>query len=357
MNPFVGAVGETLFSYRTGNPNNDGDSRPGGFDVYQRSMKLEVGGSVDRFAKAYIVINGSADSSTSNAIVDVQEAVIQTTSLPWDLTLTGGRFFAEFGKLANIYDYELPFVPRPLVLERYIGGKSQTDGVQFGWRLPTEQYINITAGLGDKFGNPPNDPGLFRNSDGLNFFGHLAAYFDLTPNWHMETGLSGLVNPRTKDRGGAWSQPDGSTLTEKKRRLAGVDFSLCYTPFKDDRTPTLTWGNEVLYSDNRYDDKPVRGSDFYESVRAVGLYSYLAYRINQKWTAGFLLDFCENEQNNKDRTSAYSPYLTYDISPSNKLRLEYTHTAHDYVPYKDEDAIYLQWVWTLGSHSQGSKPR
>ena len=359
FNPNIKAVGETLLGYRTGSSTDTkANKRPAGFDIYQRSMELDVAASIDQFARGYVIINGSADSSTSDAEVDVKEAAIQTTSLPWDLTLTAGRFFGEFGKLAQIYDHALPFVPRPLVLERFIGGESQTDGAQISWRLPIKQYVKLTAGLGDKFGNPPNNPGTFRDADGLNYFGHLSTYFDLPQDWHMEIGISGLINPRTKDRGGALTQPDGNTLTEKERRLAGADFSLCYTPLKNDLSHSLTWGNEVLYSNNRYDDKPIIGNDFYESVRSVGLYSYLAYRIDPHWTIGFLLDFCESDQNNQDRTAAFSPYLTYAFSPWNQLRLEYGHTVHSSAsPDKDGDAIFLQWVWSLGSHSGGWKPR
>jgi hypothetical protein len=71
-----------------------------------------------------------------------------------------------------------------------------------------------------------------------------------------------------------------------------------------------------------------------------------------------LYDFYQNEQNNHDRASAYSAYVTYALSHWNQLRLQYTHTTHNSVsPLKDDDAIYLQWTWIIGSHSHGWQQR
>ena len=72
---------------------------------------------------------------------------MQTTSLPWNLELKGGRFFGEFGRLSYIHDHELPFVNRPLVLDQYIGGESQTDGLQVNW-LPPVASLSQPDGRG-----------------------------------------------------------------------------------------------------------------------------------------------------------------------------------------------------------------
>ena len=61
-------------------------------------MELNIAASVDPFAKGYAVINASADSQTGEANVEVEEAALQTTSLPWNLELKAGRFFGEFGQ-------------------------------------------------------------------------------------------------------------------------------------------------------------------------------------------------------------------------------------------------------------------
>ena len=377
FNPSIGLVGETVLSYRSqGSDVREGD-RPRGFDAFQRSIELNVAASVDPFAKAYAVINASADSGTGEATLGIEEGALQTTSLPWNLELKAGRFFGEFGKLSYIHDHELPFVNRPLVLDQYVGGESRTDGAQLNWLLPVQHYVSLTTGFGVGFGgdSPLNNPGAYRRLSGLNYFGRLSTYFDLAPDLQLETGFSGLINPSTQDRGGVLVQPNGSTLTEKERRVAGFDVKLSYVPLRNNQFHRLDWGTEVLYSDSRYLMNPSGSldpanpthtpgwpapspNDHLGDVGSLGLYSYLTYKWHRQWSAGFLFDCVQNVQNNRDEALAYSPYITWAISHWNQLRLQYTHTDHNAVSgLHSDDAIYLQWAWIIGSHAHGWQQR
>jgi len=369
FNPSIGLVGETVFSYRTKGSDRTGSDRPGGFDVFQRSIELDVAASVDPFANGYAVINATADSATGEATLGVEEAALQTTSLPWNLEVKVGRFFGEFGRLGYIHDHELPFVNRPLVLDQYMGGETKTDGLQVNWLLPTPHYVSLTAGLGDQFGDDPNNPGAFRHFNEVNYWGRLSTYFDLTPNWQLEGGVSGLWNPKTEDRAGVLVQPNGSTLTERERRVAGLDLKLSYVPLQNNQFRSFTWGTEVLYSDNRYLTDPdgsldpakagtLSGDEFNGKVGSLGLYSYATYKWHRQWSAGFLFDWVQNAQNHSDQTYAYSPYITWALSHWNQLRLQYTHTDHNAVSgLRSDDAVYLQWAWIIGSHAHGWQQR
>ena len=363
FNPAIGVVGETIFSYNSKGSDQTGSDRPGGFDVWQRSVELNMAASVDPFAKGYAVLNASADSATGEANLDVEETALQTTSLPWNLELKAGRFFGEFGRLAYIHDHELPFVNRPLVLDQYIGGESQTDGLQINWLPPISHYVSLTAGIGDKFGDDPNYPGTYRPFSKLDFWGRLSTYFDLTPDWQLETGVSGLWSPNSDSGESPQVQPNGvSTVAEQERRLAGVDLKLSYVPLRNNQFRSFVWGTEVLYSDNRYifdpDGVPGNADDYTSTIGSVGLYSYATYKWHRQWSGGFLFEWLENAQNNQDRTYAYSPYITWALSHWNQLRLQYTHTTHDAVSgLAPNDAIYLQWAWIIGAHSHGWQQR
>jgi Zinc-uptake complex component A periplasmic len=135
FNPAIGLVIDTVGSY----------TRDGGNFEF-RSAELGLSAAVDPFARAYAFINGTQDS------VEVEEAAIVTTSLPYNFTVKGGRFFADFGRLAHFHDHELPFVNRPIVLDQYVDGESQADGVEVSWLAPTSQYFNLTAGMYNKIG-------------------------------------------------------------------------------------------------------------------------------------------------------------------------------------------------------------
>ncbi len=364
FNPSIGLVGETIFSYRSKGSSQTGSDRPGGFDAFQRSVELDAAASVDPFAKAYVVANASVDARTGEATFGIEEAAIQTESLPWNLTVKAGRFFGEFGRLSYIHDHELPFVNRPLVLDQYIGGESRTDGVQVNWLLPIPHYVSLTLGLGNQFGGdmPPNNVGEIRHLSGWNYWGRLSSYFDLTPDISLEPGVSGLWNPNTIDHGGPLLQPDGSTFTERKRRLVGADLALSWKPLRNNQFQSLTWGTEVLHSNNRYDITDPSGSAFSsQSVSSWGMYSYLTYKFHRQWSTGFLYGFVEDSQNNKAKSYEYSPYITWALSHWNQLRLQYTYTDRNAVAVasgpRPDHAVYLQWAWIIGSHAHGWQQR
>jgi len=367
FNPSIGLVGETIFSYSSRGSAATGIDRPGGFDIFQRSVELNAAASVDPFAKGYVVINASADPITGKSILDVEEAAIQTTSLPGNLEVKAGRFFGEFGRLGYIHDHELPFVNRPLVLAQYIGGESRTDGLQINWLVPVEHYISLTVGLGDQFGgdNPPNYVGDYRNGNGLNYWGRLSTDFDLTPNVSLEPGISGLWNPSTDAQ---WaSNPanpslptvDGNTYIERERRLVGVDWVLSWKPLRNNQFQTITWGTEVLYSENRYGVTDPSGNALPgRSVDSSGLYSYLTYKFHRQWTTGVQYEWMENLQNNHALTTAESANITWALSHWDQLRLQYTHTDNNAATgLRSSDAIYLQWAWIIGSHAHGWQQR
>ena len=300
----------------------------------------------------------------------VEEAALQTTSLPWNLELKAGRFFGEFGKLSFIHDHELPFVNRPLVLNQYVGGESRTDGAQVNWLLPVPHYLSLTTGFGVGFGgdSPLNNPGAYRSLSGFNYFGRLSTYFDLTPNLQLETGISGLINPSTHDRGGpdAFAGPGGVPLTEKKRQVAGYDLKVSYVPLQNNQFKRWDWGTEVLYSNSRYLFDPdgsvangtLSGDEYEGNIGAWGVYSYITYKWHRQWSAGFLFDYVQNPANHDDKTHAYSPYITWALSHWNQLRFQYTRTEHNPESgLKSDDAIYLQWAWIIGAHSHGWQAR
>jgi hypothetical protein len=366
FNPSIGLVGETIFSYRSKGSSQTGSDRPGGFDAFQRSVELNAAASVDPFATAYVVANASADARTGEAKFGIEEAALQTETLPANLTVKAGRFFGEFGRLAYIHDHELPFVNRPLVLAQYIGGESRTDGFQLNWLAPIEHYVSLTVGVGNQFGgdNPPNDVGDFRHIGGWNYWGRLSTYFDLTPDISCEPGISGLWNPRTKSQWDPTVSPlptdiRNNTFTERERRLVGVDLVLNYKPLRNNQFKGLTWGTEILYSDNRYDvTDPTGGVPTSRSVGSYGLYSYLTYKWHRQWSSGIQYEWLEDIVDNQARTSAYSANVTWALSHWNQLRLQYTYTDHNAASgFKPDNAVYIQWAWIIGSHAHGWQQR
>src|SRR5215813_6904915 len=136
FNPAIGFIIDSVGSYR--------DHERGNFEF--RSGELGIAANVDPFTRGYAIINGTPDG------VEVEEAAIVTTALPYNLAVKGGRFFADFGRLSKFHDHDLPFVNRPIVLDRFVGGESRADGVQLSYLTPLNQYVTLTAGMYNKMG-------------------------------------------------------------------------------------------------------------------------------------------------------------------------------------------------------------
>ncbi len=355
FNPGIGFVGDTLFSYTSRGSDSTGSERPGGADVFLRTVELNLEATVDPFARAYGVINAGADARTGEANLGVEEAALVTTSLPWNLTAQAGRFFADFGRLSYVHHHDLPFVYRPLVLDSYIGGESRTDGLQVNYLFPTKQYISLTLGAGNSFGGDggPNGVGGYRSLNELNVWGHLSTYFDLSSSLSLETGVSGLVNDRAEDRGG---------LTERRRRIVAADMTLRYQPLDASVYRGWVWGTELLYNsaafDNDPDGVPVTGDEFRSRTDAIGLYTYLETKLSRRLKAGFLFDWMQDVTDRHLETARYSPYLTLNPSEFQIIRLQYSHSEPDGATgLRSSEAVYLQWQFILGRHVHGFKQR
>src|SRR3989454_3198638 len=115
-----------------GKPTNN--IRPAGADFNLRSAELFISADVDPFTRAYATINASADAMANDeATLSVEEAAIVTTRLPYNVTVRGGRFFADFGVLPHSHHHDLPFAARPPSLAAFVGGDAQSNGVVISW--------------------------------------------------------------------------------------------------------------------------------------------------------------------------------------------------------------------------------
>jgi hypothetical protein len=334
FNPAIGFIVDTVGSYR---------GKQGGSNFEFRSGELGISASVDPFVRGYAILNGTQDG------VEVEEAAIATTSLPYNLAIKGGRFFADFGRLSKFHDHDLPFVNRPHVLDEYVGGESQGDGVEASWLVPLSQYLTLTAGTYNKIGaeNERVSNDVPRNFSENTYLGRAATFFSLSDANSIDLGVSGGFTPRVKEDGGS------------DRILSGVDLTYRYSPLSQAAYRGLVWGTEVLMNS---EDRPVGGFpdqpsptplDF-RRKNAVGLYSYLEPRLTRRFYPGFLFEWVQDVNPGVGDTLAYSPYFTIWASEFQRLRLQYTRLES---PGLHENEFFVQWTVILGSHVHSFKDR
>ena len=135
LNPSIGMAIDTTFENRD---DTDGEFR-------LRSAELGLSAEIDPFARAYAFITATEGG------VEIEEAAVQTTALP--VNVTAGRFFADFGRLTQFHQHELPFVNTPLSMERLVGGESLGTGIQWRYLFPTPFYLSLTGGVFNEIGH------------------------------------------------------------------------------------------------------------------------------------------------------------------------------------------------------------
>lgn len=374
FNPEISVAIDTIGSY---------SASTGNLNFTMRDVELMVQSNVDQFAHAYVVFNAESEldpwsktDSFEGATLGVEEAAIETTSLPYGFALKGGQFFADFTRLGKVHSHELPFTDRPAVLENLIGGETRSRGIELNWVPPVGHYLRLTAGAVDNIGADTATTGLLTTiagddadlfaTRGERTFGDLMYYTRAATIFELSSSVS-LNLGADYARGG-----DAGT-----RELISGDFKLIWIPDPAgfDRFEV---GGEFLHgkTDGAFStDALFAGGPTDGSVSANGAYIYAQYRIGKNWEPGIRYEWYRPEawsqtDANSDgiadgisrsvsTRNAVSAYLTYNLSEFNRLRFEISH-IHDgsgsLGGYDDDWLGFLQWTVTLGPHKHSFQP-
>src|SRR5437762_4347671 len=119
----------------------DHDPQQRGFNA--RNTELAFDGAVDPYFEGFANIVFKLDNDNETE-VEVEEAFMQTTSLPFNLQLKGGQFFAAFGRLNPTHPHTWDFVDTPLVNGLFLGPDGLRGvGAQTSWTLPLPWYSQL----------------------------------------------------------------------------------------------------------------------------------------------------------------------------------------------------------------------
>jgi hypothetical protein len=332
FNPAIGLVLDATAEHR---------AKAGG-DFNFRAAELGVAASVDPFARVYSFMTGSKEG------FEVEEAAAITTSLPWNLTAKGGRFFADFGRLPKNHPHEYAFVNTPLSIERMVGGESKADGVEINYLFPMPFFLRATLGGYNKIGegNERLDDTKSRAWSRFTYLGRLNTYFDVTDHQSIELGSSLAYTPSVRVAG----DPSGGDRT-----LAGIDLTYRYQPLDSTTYQGLTIGSELFTNSERV----IQPNDLIKREQSFGGYSYAELKLNKSWSTGFLFDYAPSIESPGKKTLSYSPFLTWNVSEFNRLRFQYSFFDDKVREEKTDrgNQFFLQWTTVIGAHTHGFRGR
>ena len=331
LNPAIGLLIDTTAEHRA--------KTGGNFNF--RTAELGLAASVDPFARAYSFIGAKKDE------VEVEEATIVTTSLPWNLTARGGRLFADFGRFPKFHQDQLPFVNFPLSIERLVGGESKADGFEMHYLFPTPFFLGGIIGGYNKIGeeNERVDDTKSRSWSRFTYLARLHTYFDLTDNHSLELGTSLAYTPSIR----ITEDPHGGD-----RSLSGIDITYRYQPLASALYQGFTLGGELFANSER-----VPRESGFKRLLALGGYAYGEAKLGRQWAAGFLFDQAPSVNSPGKKTRSYSPFLTWYLSEFNRLRFQYSYLSDQLGEDKAErgNQFFLQWTVALGKDTHGFRTR
>src|SRR5205085_4690277 len=144
FNPGIGVVLQGKASAFSQNPNTyrvrgfalGDEAGPGRRGLSLDESEVNFQANVDPYLFGNLTLSISPDNKLS-----VEEAFLQTTSLPGGFTLRAGRFFSGIGYLNEQHSHTWDFADQALPYRVFLNNQYDDDGVQLRWLAPTTQFV------------------------------------------------------------------------------------------------------------------------------------------------------------------------------------------------------------------------
>ena len=339
----------------------DHDPQQRGFNA--RNTELAFDGAVDPYFEGFANIVFKLDNDNETE-VEVEEAFMQTTSLPFNLKLKGGQFFAAFGRLNPTHPHTWDFVDTPLVNGLFLGPDGLRGvGAQSSWTLPLPWYSQLIVAsqngrgiTGFSFRNPGEDGMFFdrittdREARGLQDFVWIPRFensFNLSDTQTVLAGVSGAFG-------------SNETGANSRTQIYGADLLYKWkSSHAEGGFPFVKWQTEFMYrrfqAGHGADDSfPVA-----ETFHDWGLYSQVLWGFKKGWVAGIRGDYVDMQNSqytdDLDRQSRWrlSANLTWYPTEFSKIRLQYNQDFLEenfFLSARQVESVFLQWEFILGAH-------
>ena len=232
FNPAIAVILNGNYAHHSENPDH---YTRAGFPIVEGAgpgpQGLSLGESEISFAaniddKFYGQFTVSYHDNNGDVGTEIEEAYIDTLTLPDGFNIRAGRFFSNIGYLNSHHTHTDNFVDRPLPYQAFLGNQYGDDGAQLRWVAPTDLYLE----LGGEVFRGENYPTGGANHDGVGagtLFAHAGGDVGNENSW-----LAGVSMLKAK-----------STL--RRRRFQRRQHALC-------RRRHLEMGAERQYEGRRY---------------------------------------------------------------------------------------------------------
>jgi hypothetical protein len=341
----------------------DHDPSKRGFSL--RNAEISLDGAVDPYFKGFANVVMKLDNNNQTEI-ELEEAYAQSTSLPANLQLKAGQFFAAFGRMNPTHPHTWAFVDQPIILGRAFGPDGlRSISAQLSWLVPTPFYTEVFLGVLDGQGGTSfsfRNPGAVDSFGASRFYGRatldrhlsgpgdlvfvprLASSFELTDHQTLVVGASAAFGPN-------------DTGANAQTQIYGVDLYWKWKPAHADAGfPFVAWQTEALYRRFEAGADPLAPTPLpAETLRDWGFYSQVLWGFKPRWVAGLRGEYANGNAGANDPNESFrgertriSPVLTYYPSEFSKVRLQYNYDQG--ALFGTDHSAWLQFEFLLGAH-------
>jgi len=336
---------------------SDTEFRPAGLSLRETELALEA--NVDDYFHGFanISLSNNNDGSTT---VSVEEAAINTTSLPYGLVAKIGRFYSDIGYQNHVHTHAWDFVDAPLVYRTMLGDQLADDGGQLKWVAPLDVFLEFGGEL-TRGGRFPGGGDKRSGVPAKDVFVHYGDDFNDSSSYRL-----GLSYYRVDADRRSTSDDLGTTQFSGHSGLGIFDFIYKWAPHGNPTVHNAVVQGEVFVRSESgalvFDpgaspiDSDYRGHQH-------GFYLQGVYQFMPMWRAGVRYDRVGSSNAVSDpapgttlailadhgHPQRYSAMVDWSHSEFSRLRLQYNRDQSR-VGGGGDNQVFLQYIFSLGSH-------
>ena len=331
---------------------------PGGGEAGLADEGLSIGESEFVFTANvddwfYGRVTAAVEQEDGDFDTSLEEAYLDTLSMPANTTLRFGRFYSSVGYLNDKHSHTWAFADQALPYSAFMGIHYGDDGIQTRWLAPTDFYLEVGAEV-FRGSNYPAAGDAHNGLGAQSLFVHIGGDVGFSNSW--SAGFSWLgADARDRNSG----DEDDPLRFDGDSDIYIADFIWKWAPNGNIRDRNLTFQTEYLWR-NEHGTYLLPGATASTSanIDSNGWYAQLIYQWKPRWRAGLRIDglslddpgtqFAGTELDSLgDDPLRYALMFDYSHSEFSRIRLQFNR---DESGLKSDNQFILQYIMSIGAH-------
>lgn len=321
-----------------------------GFSLGESELVLSA--NIDDSFHGFVTV--ALEQEGGETEVELEEAWVQTLSLPAGLSVKAGRFYSDIGYHNPRHPHTWDFVDAPLAYLAMMGGNLSDTGMQLRWLPAADLMVELGAEVfrGESYPAAGGSDG----AGAWTAFARVGGDLGVTQSWRA--GVSYLS---ADVAGREWELEDALGLFDGDGSVVGLDLVWKWAENGNPRQRNVVVQAELLMREEQGQlavagELPVGASAY--DLSQTGVYLQGVYQFVPRWRAGLRYDRISADNgalagslggllDSADDPSRWSAMVDYSHSEFSRLRLQFSSLDLD---GSRESQVFLQYIMSLGAH-------